>query len=166
MYSTSDTLYRSIDAGFEVRVPGEMQHHIEQIKTEIGEVDYHSFYYQADQDSNGGLVYVISYYESPALLFSRDSISLIEEFFQSTVEQAAVSLAGEVLILDDISYQGKYPGKFWRIHYNGGRSVMKTKAYLVGERFYSVQVAVEAQYSLSNEIDTFMDSFKLISIND
>ncbi|NND33519.1 MAG: hypothetical protein HKN76_13085 [Saprospiraceae bacterium] len=160
----SDTLFRSIEAGFEVRVPGEMIHDIKQFQTEIGEINYHSFYYQSESDTSGSFVYVISYYDSPALKIPADSVTLIEEFFQSTVEQAAMSLAGEVLILDDISYRGKYPGKFWRLHYNGGRSVMKTKAFLVEGRFYSVQVAVEARFSLSDEIDNFMNSFKLINI--
>jgi hypothetical protein len=162
----NDTLFRSTEGGFEVRVPGEMVHHIEEITTEIGKIDYHSYYYNDADEHPGHGVYVISYYESEALEIPQDSLSLINDFFDNTVQQAALSLSGEVLILSEETYRGKYPGRFWRIHYNDGQSVMKTKAFLVGNRYYSIQVAVDAKYSLSESIDTFMDSFRIIDIID
>ena len=42
---------------------------------------------------------------------------------------------------------------------------MKTKAYLVNNRFYSIQVAVDADFSLDKDIDRFIDSFKLINLS-
>jgi len=156
------TTFKSIEGKFQIEVPGEMEHTIQQIETDLGTINYHTFYLASLSDTSGNFVYMVSFYRSPSLLVPEDSIGLIGDFFDATVEQAAHSVSGEVLILDEIRYQNRYPGRFWRIHYNGGRSVLKTKAYLVDDTFYSIQVAVDASFGLSNEVDRFMNSFKLI----
>ncbi len=152
----------SIEGQFSVDVPAPMIHHIEKISTPIGEVDYHAHYLKWEGAAGGNFVFVVSYYVSPSLRIMADSTDLMQDFFQTTVDQARQRLGGEVLILDDIVYKNKYPGKFWRIHYNGGKAVMRSKVYLVEDRYYSVQVAVDDSYSLSKEVDHFMDSFRII----
>ncbi|MCB0685676.1 MAG: hypothetical protein KDC53_04100 [Saprospiraceae bacterium] len=157
--------FSNVEGGFEVESPGVMQHNIQQIQTDLGEIDYHTFYLSTQNDKKGNFFFQISYYQSDALEMPLDSTELISDFFAATVEQAAMSLSGEVLILDEIKFQNKFPGRFWRIHYNGGKTVMKTKAYLVNNRFYSIQVAVDADFSLDKDIDRFIDSFKLINLS-
>jgi len=153
-----------VEGGFQVEVPGEMKHHIQQMDTEIGIVDYHTYYFGSKNDSSGNYMFVVSYYESEALTIPEDSIELLDAFFDATVGEATEALGGELLILDDAKYKHKHPGKFWRIHYNDGSSVMKTFVYLVGNRFYSIQAAVDAKYSLSDDIDHFLYSFKLTDL--
>lgn len=154
--------FRSVEGGFEVDVPGKMEHNIQQIRTDMGEINYHTYYLATQNDKQGNFFFQVSYYESEALTIPSDSSELLNKFFEATVEQAATSVSGQVLILDEIRYQGRYPGRFWRIHYNDGRSVLRTKAYLVGDKFYSIQVAVDSDFSLDKDIDHFIDSFKLI----
>lgn len=156
------TTFKSIEGGFQIEVPGEMVQSTQQIDTDLGLVTYHSFHCTTLSETTGNYVYMVSFYRSPAINIPEDSTALIQEFFDATVEQAAQSVSGEVVILDQIKYQNRFQGRFWRIHYNGGRSVLKTKVYLAGDTFYSIQVAVDAAFGLSEEIDHFLDSFKII----
>lgn len=158
---TWDT-FRSIEGAFEIHTPAPMEHTVQQITTDLGDIDFHTYYLAVEREDRGNFFFQVSFYESEALQIPPDSLQLLADFFEATIEQAALSVSGEVVILDDINYQDKYPGRFWRIHYNGGRSVIKTKAYLVKNRFYSVQVAVDADFSLDGDIDRFMNSFKLL----
>lgn len=162
LFSATWQTFRTIEGGFEIQVPATLEHTIQQINTDLGPIDFHTYYLITENEKKGHFFFQVSYYESEALEIPADSLKLIEDFFAATVEQAAISVSGQVLILDEVAYQGLYPGRFWRIHYNGGRSVLKTKAYLVGDRYYSIQVAVDADFSLDDDIDRFMDSFKLI----
>jgi len=157
--------FQSLEGRFEIEVPGELKHHVQQINTDLGAVDYHTYYLATQNDKEGNFVYQVSYYQAEALLIPADSVDLLADFFNATVEQSAKSVAGEVLILDDITYHNKFPGKFWRIHYNGGRTVMKTKAFLIEGIYYSIQVAVDADFSLDKDLDRFLNSFKYIATN-
>ncbi|MBK8506571.1 MAG: hypothetical protein IPL46_32870 [Saprospiraceae bacterium] len=151
----------SLEGGFQILAPGELQHKVQEIETEMGTIDYHTYFLATKGDSLGNFVYMVSFYRSESLQIPTDSIDLLKDFFNASVEQAAQSVVGEVVIYDDLIYQYKYPGRFWRIHYNEGASVLKTRVYLIEGTFYSIQVATDASSSLSNDIDRFMNSFKL-----
>lgn len=160
--STSWKTTTSINGGFQIDTPGETEYKITSIPTAIGTIDYHTYLYHQMQDTVATFLYMISYCSYPEGSFPADSTDLIHDFFDATLEQSATSVSGEVVYTDNISYQG-FPGLFWRLHYNGGRSVMKTKAYLIRDRFYSLQVATESDYSLDPNINRFFDSFRIIS---
>jgi hypothetical protein len=152
----------SIEGGFQIEAPGDMVHKINKIPTSIGDIDYHTYLHHLQKDSVHTFLYMVSYCNYPAGSFPADSSELIRDFFDATLEQSAQSVSGEVVYVDQITYRG-FPGLFWRMHYNGGRSVMKTKAYLINSRFYSLQVAMESDFSLDPDIDRFFDSFKVIT---
>ena len=166
LFSVTWQTFQSLEGNFEIEVPGKFEHHVQQINSDLGIVDFHTFYLSTQNEKKGNFVYQVSYYRSESLQIPADSVDLLSEFFAATVEQSAISVSGEVLILDDITYQNKYPGKFWRTHYNDGRSVMKTKAFLIEGTYYSIQVAVDADFSLDKDLDRFLNSFKWIAIID
>ncbi len=146
---------------FTIESPIALQHDSTLIATDMGGVNYHS-YHCAVEEEGANFVYLVQYYSSPSLLVYEDSVDLLKEFLDATVQQSAESISGEVLIEDDIKHRNLFPGRFWRTHYNSGHSVMKTQAFLAGDRFYLVQVAVDANHSLSPKIDRFFDTFKII----
>lgn len=154
--------YKSVEGRFQIEAPASLSPRIQQITTPVGQVDYFTYFHDAQSDSTGNFLYLVSTCVYPEGAFHSDSTTLLEDFFMATIEQSAMSVSGEVVFTDQIRYDD-YPGRFWRIHYNGGRTVMKTKCYLVNNRFYSVQVAVDADYSLHPDIDRFFDSFRIIS---
>ncbi len=152
----------SIDGRFQVDAPGEMHHSVRNIPTDMGDVEYHTYHFANQGDTSGSIVFLVGFYEFPREAIPDDSLLLIRDFFDATVEQSALAVAGEVLIMDDITYRATYPGRFWRTHYNGGDSVLKTRAYLANGIYYSVQVAVDSKHSLHPDIDRFFDSFRII----
>jgi hypothetical protein len=154
--------YKSVEGRFQIEAPATLSPRIQQISTAVGLVEYYTYFYDAQSDSTGSFLYLVSTCVYPEGAFHSDSLALLEDFFMATIEQSAISVSGEVVFTDQIRYDN-YPGRFWRTHYNGGRTVMKTKCYLVNDRFYSVQVAVDAAYSLHPDIDRFFDSFRIIS---
>lgn len=156
----------SLEGGFQILAPGDLQHKVQEIETEMGTIDYHTYFLATTGDSVGNFVYMVSFYRAESLEIPKDSVDLLKDFFDVTVEQAAQSVSGEVVIYDDLIYRYKYPGRFWRIHYNEGASVLKTRVYLIDGTFYSIQVATDASSSLSDDIDRFLDSFKLNSSGD
>ena len=139
-----------------------MEHTVQQIETEMGSVDYHSYYLDMKDDSTGSFIFVASFYRLDEPIFPRDSVEAIYDFLSATVAQSAHSVDGEVIFMDDIRYKHEYPGRLWRIHFNNDQTVMKSRAYLVDNAFYSLQVAVDAEHALSGLIDQYFDSFKLL----
>ena len=146
--------------GFTVEAPVAMQHDSMIIPTDIGEVTFHT-YHTSFESEEGSFVFMVQYYQDDLLLSHQTEDSLAFDFFAATIEQSAMRLAGEVIIQDEIFYRQKFPGRFWRIHYNDGNSVMKNIAYLVEDRFYLLQVAVESRFSLHPYIDRYFESFQL-----
>ncbi len=148
------------EAGFSIEAPMPLKHDSTIIKTDVGPIDYHSYHGTLEEDQ-ATYVFLVQYYQSETLTYYRDSVELREEFFAATIEQSALSIAGQVMIKDDVKLKNEYPGKFWRTHYNAGASVMKTQAYLVNDHFYLLQVAVDSKHSLSDYIDHFFETFRL-----
>ena len=145
---------------FTIESPIALKHDSTLINTDMGGIKYHSYHCTENQE-DASFVYLVQYYSSPSLLVYEDSIELMRDFLDATVQQSAESIGGEVLIEDDIKHRNLFPGRFWRTHYNHGNSVMKTQAFLANDRFYLVQVAVSANHSLSPKIDRFFDTFKI-----
>jgi len=154
--------FTSIEGHFQIEAPATLESRIQQISTPVGTIDYHTFFHDAQTDTAGNFLFLISTCNYPEGTIHSDSIAILEEFFTATVEQSVHAVSGEVVFTDKIRYRS-FPGRFWRIHYNNGRTVMKTKCFLVDDRFFSIQVAVDANYSLHPAIDRFFDSFKVIS---
>ncbi len=155
-------LLTSVEGGFQIYAPGAMEHTIQPIETDLGSVDYHSYYLEMKDDSMGNFIFVASFYKLSEPIFPRDSVAAIDDFFAATIAQSAHSVAGDVIFKDDIRYRQEYPGRLWRIHFNDDQTVMKSKAYLVDNAFYSLQVAVDSDHALSDLIDYYFDSFKLL----
>jgi hypothetical protein len=150
----------SIEGRFRIYVPGPMTEKIDKVKTPLGDLDYHTFYFQNKDKTATTLFFMISYCDYPEGTFHRDSIQLIDEFFDETIDAATESLQGKLMYSEKIQL-GNNPGRVWRIDYNSGNAVAKTKAFLSGRRYYAVQTIGLRTDHVSNE--KFFDSFKLIS---
>ena len=120
------------------------------IETTIGEVPYHTYFLQAPQPEKSNVLYMVSYCDYPINAMHSDSAELIQEFFESTMDAAAFSIAGNLVYSDNIELNG-YPGKFWRIDYLQGQAVIKTKAFIVENRYYNIQTVMLRKLSLNPE---------------
>jgi len=161
-FTQSDwTRYVSYEGKFSILTPGELQEKVNIIPTEVDSLAYHSFFYQPINKEPENFVYLVSYVDYPDLTFHADSTDLINDFFETTIQGATESLNGELRYTDEISLSD-HPGRMFRIDYINGEAVMKTKAFLVGNRYYSIQVATHQQKSRNLDIDKFLNSFKVI----
>ncbi len=151
----------SYEGRFRLLVPGPVQLKVDSITTEIGKLAYHTFLYQPEDQKADNLLYLISYCDYPSNSVHSDSTDLLEEFFDATIETAVSSVQG-VLLYDDELFIKKFPGRIWRIDYLEGKAVIKNRAFLVNDRFYSLRTIALKQKSLNPTSDQFFESFHLL----
>jgi hypothetical protein len=151
---------------FTVLTPGKLTEKIEKSETAVGELSYHTFFYQPEEDENAdNFLYMISYCDYPKGSIHSDSLDLVKDFFDATIESSVRSVKGELFYESDIK-TGEFPGKIWRVNYGDDAAAIKTKAFLVNNRYYSIQTITLREKSLNPSIDKFLDSFKIISGNE
>ena len=153
--------YTSVDGRFTVLAPGEFQHKENSIETDIGAITYHSYVYQSPDPGADNLVYMISYCDYPEHSIHSDSTEIVDDFFNETLESATFSVDGELIYSAPTNIKD-YPGRIWRIHYNKGTASIKSKAFLVKNRFYNVQAITLSDKKLNTAVDKFLESFKVL----
>ncbi|MFT5169115.1 MAG: hypothetical protein ACI8P3_004363 [Saprospiraceae bacterium] len=148
---------------FSVLTPGEMIEKVEKSETAVGELSYHTFYYQPEDDKDAdNFLYMVSYCDYPEGSIHSDSLELLKDFYDATIETSVHSVKGELFYQSDIK-SGGYPGKIWRVNYGDNAAAIKTKAFLVKNRYYAVQTITLRDKSLNPSVDKFLDSFKIIT---
>lgn len=154
--------YADFNGGFSILAPQALEEKIDTISTDLGAIAYHTLFYAPNDESADNLVYMVSYCDYPESTFPKDSTELISNFFDATIEEAAASVNGKVVYSADIKIND-FPGRIWRIHYLNEKAMIKTKAFLVNNRYFAVQVVTWRDKSLNHVADRFLDSFQLFS---
>ncbi len=161
----SQTLWQlqtNLDGRFSILLPGSFTEKTDTVKTDVGQLVYHTFFLQTDEKTADNLFYMVSYCDYPASVVFADSADLVKQFFETTMESAVETVHGELAYSADIQLD-KYPGKTWRIDYLEGKAVIKNRAYLVGNRYYALQTISWKEKSLNTDGTHFFDSFRLLS---
>ncbi len=153
--------FKSKEGRFKVYVPGKMTEKTNDIETAVGTLTYHTFMYQPPEASALNKLYLVSYVDYPEGVFHRDSTELIKAFLETSVLTSVENMQGELRYNSDINEVG-FQGKLWRIDYNKGKAVIKNKAFVVGNRYYSIQVATTEKNGHNRFIDKFLNSFVLV----
>lgn len=153
--------YRSYDGRFRVLAPGELRLKVDSITTPLGTLAYHTYFFEDAAQATETTVYLVSYCDYPSGSIHHDSTELVEEFFKATIEESAFSVAGRVAWSNTLRL-GKYPGIFWRVDYKDSRAVIKSRAYIVRNRYYSIQAVMRKERSLNAAADKFLESFRLL----
>lgn len=161
LYEPNWDWYTSEQGMFKVLTPGDFTKKVEQTKTPIGELAYHIYSYQPKEENADNFLYMISYCDYPEGSVHSDSTELLKDFFDATVESSVSSVRGELFYAADTKI-GEYPGKIWRINYGNDKAAIKTKAFVVGNRYYAIQTVTYRHKSLNSSIEKFMDSFEII----
>lgn len=155
------TFFQSLEGDFSVDFPeGRRIERADTVETALGELVYHIFLVQKDQKADN-VMYMISYCDYPEGTVHSDSTEFLQEFFEATMDQAAKAVNGD-LIYHDFAWYKNYPGYLWRIDYLDGKALIKTKAFLVRNRYYAIQTVTIRPKSLNLSTDRFMDSFRVI----
>lgn len=154
-------VFTSIDGKFKIQTPEKLKENIDTLTTAIGSLAYHTFYYQPQTKQDFNEMYMVSYVDYPEGGMHSDSTALLEDFFKNTLEAAVETVKGELRYQSDIE-DLDFPGKLWRIDYLDGKAIMKTRAFLVKNRYYSIQTVAFKNKHLNTLTDRFMDSFQLL----
>jgi len=145
---------------FEVSVPDSARLTSTKVSTALGDLDYNVVTSRELTDDEV-ILYTLSYCDYPEGVFHKDSTELIELFFDETVAEAIESVDGSLLYSENFS-GGKYPTRLWKIVSDKLDIHVKSKAMLVGDRYYCLQVTSPGSKSVKNSGNKFFDSFKVI----
>ena len=152
---------RSYEGRFQIETPGTLTEKIDTLQTAIGRVPHHTFYWQAEDEEADNLFFSVIYYDLPEDGINSDSTDLIEEFFINTTEAAAKAVDGDLVYKSYEELSG-FPGYFWRVDYLDGKAVIKSKAWLVDNRFYELKTISWKEKNINPSSDKFFESFKLL----
>ena len=161
-----DNTYHSDDGSFSILSPGDFVEKYQEMTTDIGDIEVYTLLCQPDTKNHPNFLYLINYYDYPEGVQDEDAQSdeeFIKNLFDESVDQSLTSLDGKLLYTSNITLQEKYDGRINRISYNDGDSMVKSKMFLVDNRFYFLQVYTTKNNSLNLEMDEFLDSFKVLN---
>lgn len=153
-------LFESDKGRFSILVPGLMSEKKNEVETEIGTLTYHIYFHKPEAENADNFLYMVSYCDYPEGSVHSDSTELLADFFEATVESSVFSVNGDLFYSTDMDYKG-YPGKLWRVNYGDNTAAIKTKAFMIENRYYAVQAITLRDKSLNSAIDKFLDSFQV-----
>lgn len=158
-------IYTADDGSFSVLAPGEFVEKYQELETEIGDIEVFTLHCQLDITTHPNFLYLINYYDYPEGVkenAQNDTQDFLKNIFDESIDQSLSSLDGKLLYSTDIRLQERFDGRVNRISYNDGQSIVKSKMFLVGNRFYFLQVYTTKDNSLNLDMDDFLNSFKVL----
>lgn len=151
--------YKDSMGNYSVLLPdAELQSQVDTLMTKLGEVHYHTVFFHREGDQ-GVSLYKVSWCDYPEETVHSDSLDLVNDFFEATIESAVEVVQGKLIYKEPI-YMDGYPARKWRIHYNKGDAVLHSSACLVNNRYFLLQSAAPRAYGLSPEIERFLNSWR------
>lgn len=152
------TVFKSSEGQFSILAPGEITQDKKTIETDIGTIDYHSFYHAINAGEEDNTVFAVSYCEYPKYTVHSDSTDMLLDFFATTVAQSIPE--GGKLVYESPEQIDGFPGRLWRTSYDEFK-IVKSKAFLVENRFYLIQVFSNTKRANRRDGDKFLESFRL-----
>jgi hypothetical protein len=150
-----------LEGKFRINAPGELVEKVSKMKTAMGETAYHAFVFKPTEPKPDNVFYVVNYLDYPQGTFHPDSTELRTEFFNVTIENSVIGVNGKLLYESDVQL-GVHKGKIWRVSYNQANVFIKSKCFLVGNRFYMIQTMTMRDKSMNASADLFLDSFQVL----
>ena len=145
------------DGLFQVEMPDSVWSNRTHVETAVGVLEYVTHTSEEEVGSTS-VLYSVSYCDYPAGIFHPDSTELLGLFFDATVGSAVESVGGELIYSSDLA-QEEYPTRVWKIDATNGVHI-KSKASMVNDRYYCLQITTPKSLSVENNGDRFLSSFK------
>lgn len=151
----------SYEGRFAVSSPGPLTERADTVVTPVGEMVYHTFFFQTPTDTADNVFYMLSYTTYPEGSVHHDSTDLLGDFFRETIDAALDEVRGELMFVTPYEQTG-FPGRYWRIDFLDGKASVRTKAFVVDNRYYALQTITRRETGINPSTDRFMDSFRLL----
>ena len=152
---------RSNEWGFKIEAPIKLEEKASNLETDIGKINSTVFYYQDESIEPDNYIYMVTCMEYPEGSMHSDSTELLSDFFDASVEEAVLSIDGELIYQSDYNYE-EYPGRIWRISYNENTAIIKSVSYIVKNKLYIIQTASLKEKAVNKSANRFVDSFRLL----
>ena len=154
--------FDSPEGNFSLLVPDTMVHTTKELELAIGTLQYQIFHYQG-LDTSENWLYQLSYVDYPEGSVHSDSTEFLEILFDENVKSSAKSVFGKVTYQQPDKY-GKYPGHIFKVHFAEDKVAIKTRLYMVENRYYAISVTGPRGYSLNPKVEEFLNSFRLLEL--
>jgi len=162
-FAQKDWIAFNSDTGnFSVLVPDTMVHTTKEMDLAIGKLEYHIFHFQGPDTSENWL-YQLSYVDYPEGTVHSDSTEFLDVLFEENVKSSAKSVFGKVAYQTSNKYLS-YPGRIFKVHFAEDKVAIKTRLYMIENRFYTVSVTGPRGLSLNPKVEQFLNSFRLLEM--
>lgn len=149
------------DKAWYISMPGEAEYYEKEILTDVGEMKVVSYMLAPEySEEQANLMYLLEYYDYPEGTFHKDSTELKQLFLEQTAIATSEEVGGTLVYQSEISLKG-HPGMIYRCQYKEGDYIMKSKMYLINDRFYHLKAYCRKENALNDEMDRYLDSFEL-----
>jgi hypothetical protein len=160
VFSQSWSIFKDPDQIFEIEIPGEIEQKEKRILTGIDTIDVYSYVVDRSEEKEPNFLYLVNVADYPEGTFPPDSIQLIEDFLEASVESLVLNLGGN---LDyTVSHSLLSDALLLRISQEDKNTIIKAVVLLSKDRFFTLQVFTHKQYSLNEDVDRFLNSFALL----
>ncbi len=139
--------------------PGAAQEKSDTVDTPLGAMPFTTYFVQDDAADSGNRLYMMTVIDYEPGAFPRDSVDRRVAFFESTVAAAAEAVDGRAVISGPLD-RGRWPAWTFRIDYGEDPgAIVRNEVYLVGERYYHLQVFAFAKDEGDKSRRRFFESF-------
>jgi len=149
------------DMPFSIDVPAVMGMKSKTITTQVGDLTNTTYALERTKEESPNFLYMVSMIDYPEGTFPMDSTDLKETYLTESITSLANGVNGEVLYLSDIDEGKNGQGKLFRLKYDEDFMVIKGKAFIKNDVFIAIQVYTTKDKSLNDEMDVFLDSFRV-----
>ncbi len=153
--------FKSHEGAFSISAPGKIKEVIKKAETGLGSLEYHVFIHRNNDPNAENMVYMISYCDYPEHTVHSDSTELLNLFFDASIEESVLSVNGKLAYSSTLDFNG-HPGRIWRTDYGNGQGIIRTKAFMKGRRYYSIQTICTLENSMNLSSDKFFNSFRIL----
>lgn len=148
------------DAGFKVLTPFVLTDHVKDVPTETDVIRYHQYTGGSVQDSALALAFVVDYYKVPQSTEAIDD-EYLRDFFENTIDPILTSLSGSLVYMD-IQREATQDVCSWKASYQNGKALVRGNCILTKDSYYGLQVFGWSKDKPEDQMNKFLNSFKLI----
>ena len=147
------------DSNFQILIPAPMEVKSKIMETEIGPITSYSYYLNHKEKDANNYLYLVNHFEYPATLVHSDSMALVQDLLNESMEGLLEDNAATLSYQDNKFYKN-YPGQFFRME--NEEAVIKVNLYIIKNHFYSLQVYMLKKNALNDDATRFLNSFQFI----
>jgi hypothetical protein len=157
--------YTAPDKSFSINCPGGIMEYSEkEIITGVGKLT-NKVHFLNIEKGHINFLYMVTSVSYPEGTFPHDSLELIESFLLESANSLSES-TGCQLQYKLVEMYDEVPNMVLRLYDQKSNTGIKSKVYLYDDTLYTLQAFTTHENKLNDFIDEFINSFKILSLNE